>query len=480
MANNRDGFLTESLGMHGFLAGEPVGQSRSINWAGDGVVVEYDVTNGWFNVTIGAVGGGLPSIADSRALLNISGAVAQPIATTAATFRGWLNVANGATANAGTVTGVAATAPLAVDVASPNPTLSIVPATDALPGSMSAADKKRAIRDYGFRTVTHAAGSATDVLTPTSVRYQRVNMTGGNTYTIELDTAPPVLTGATFILDVSVAPDPAVTNGIEIYNGIGGSYLGGVFAFESDTRDVLFEATFNGTAWMLTPIGDGNRQSGIDYNGLPINDTGTQAGDGPEKANWDHSHAHGNRGGGTLHAAATASANGFQTAANFKKQSDGGGVAYREKLALDLTGVGAYTDMVDGATTDIPVAASTSVLIEAHLSCYRKVVYSGEGGPATVRESFVGTFRGEALRDAANTPTPLVGIEPSTGDTVWVLGSTSGKTIKVKPIAVSGGFKLQVIGEQISIADYAGAISITSAALNIAATVNTYPVATIA
>jgi hypothetical protein len=45
---------------------------------------------------------------------------------------------------------------------------------------------------------------------------------------------------------------------------------------------------------------------------------------------------------------------------------------------------------------------------------------------------------------------------------------------------VSGGFKLQVYGDQITTADYAGATSITTAALNIAATVNTYPVATIA
>jgi hypothetical protein len=350
-------------------------------------------------------------------------------------------------------------------------------ATSSLKGLQSAADKAKADRETGYRSVTHTSGSVTDALTTTSVRYQRLDASGGTgDYTYELP--DPATAGTEFIFDVTVG-----TSGMDvlILDGTGGPIR--AFVNESTVaRRVIWHATFNGADWRVAPIGDGNTEGDAAFTGLQINNSTGQAGTGPEKANWDHSHAHGNRSGGTLHSAATASTNGFQAAADFKKQLDGGGVAYRAKLALDIAAAAADTDMVDGATVNIDVAASTHTLIEVHISCYRKVVYNTEGGSATSRSTFAGTFRGAVRRDAVEGTTPLVEIEASAGDTMWVLEGTAGKLLRVKPITVAGAgaFKLQVVHEQVNAADFAGALSITSAVANIAATVNLYPVATIA
>lgn len=186
-------------------------------------------------------------------------------------------------------------------------------ATTSLKGAMSAVDKARHDRETGYRLVTHAAGDATDVLSVSSVRHQRLNMTGGGTYTYELALTGGVLTGAEFILDLSIAP--AVVTGVIIKNGVAGTAIATITELLV-TRDLLFRAVFNGTAWTLIQIGDGNREvEDVNYRPPNIGAGSGQTGVGPEKANWDHSHGHGNLAGGALHALATSTAAGFMSAA---------------------------------------------------------------------------------------------------------------------------------------------------------------------
>jgi hypothetical protein len=326
-----------------------------------------------------------------------------------------------------------------------------------------------------FRSVAHTTGSATSVLTSASSRHQKLVMTSTEVYAYELDIST-AKAGDQFIIDVTVG---ALAGDVEIYNGVGGGLIGFLSSL-TIARHVVYSVVFNGTAWETTVIGDGNTEGEADYTGLQVNNSSSQAGIGPEKANFDHSHSHGNRSGGTLHSAATTSTNGFQSAADKKKQDDGGGVYLRSLTGLSATIAAAYTDMVDGATTDVPITASTTNLIEVHIRGYRKVSGNGEGGPATYREVMSGTFRATVTRDATDPTTPSVVIEPTAGDTVWVVQTTASKTVKMKPVGVSGGFKLQVIQDEATTAIYNAILSAISGSLNISATINVYPVATIA
>jgi hypothetical protein len=84
--------LAALTGVTPWVDGVP--QTPARVWELEGLAYTYNRATGRATLTSS---GALPSIADSRALLNNSGGTAVPIATTKADFRAWLNVADGAT-----------------------------------------------------------------------------------------------------------------------------------------------------------------------------------------------------------------------------------------------------------------------------------------------------------------------------------------------------------------------------------------------
>lgn len=310
-----------------------------------------------------------------------------------------------------------------------------------------------------IRSVTHSSGTVTDVLTTASARHQRLNVTGGGgTYTIELSTTG-FRSGAEFVLDITMEGFALVSSPVVIKSGVGGDTLLTLSALET-MRGVVLLALFEGADWVLRPISDGNTIDDIGYWSPAITNAGFQAGVGPEKANFDHTHPHGNRSGGTLHAAATTTTNGFQSAADKKKQDDEGGIVLRVKTEQDLLGAQSFQDMSDGATIDIPVATNTVVGIRVEATGAERRIGFNESSFDTTIASYK-TFQGTAVRDGTTTV-----VVSMTG--TWDLNAD----VDLQMVAVSGGFKLQVQGT-----DQSGVTGITSAELSVSARVYLYTVA---
>lgn len=133
-------------------------------------------------------------------------------------------------------------------------------------------------------------------------------------------------------------------------------------------------------------IGNGNAYSRHNHkhniatgNPVEITDSTTSAGTGSALVKANHQHPHGNRGGGSLHAPVTISADGFMSAAD------------KVKLNAMVFGFLAYTNTANQSTTQSN-AAYTAITLDSDLSSFPNSLLT-KTSATQFRTDFVGYIR---------------------------------------------------------------------------------------